>query len=98
MWLTNGGSSTMQTAANGATEFWAPLYHVSASVTTGLLAQTASQAGQVSIVFVPGSTTILGAALGIDRRDGFTSGMSVCMTSCTAARPARLRPPVRHDR
>ncbi len=48
----------MQTAANGATEFSAPLYHVSASVTTGTPAQTASQAGQVSIVFVPGSTTI----------------------------------------
>src|SRR5512141_2288627 len=55
IWL-YGGTDTASTAANGAKQFWAPLYLITEDPTTGTQGRT--QVGQVSIAFVPGSTTI----------------------------------------
>ena len=58
IWLTNGGGSTMQIATNGGKQFWAPLYLVVLTPSSTTPTQTSTQVGEVSISFVPGSTTI----------------------------------------
>lgn len=58
VWLTNGGTSSHQTGSSGEDEFWAPLYKVTLANPGNSTDRIATQVGQVSLVFVPDSTTI----------------------------------------